>query len=104
MRACVCDSLMPPTITRQPEDATLSEGSQLHLLLSAEGSPPLAFAWSHAGQRLEDINTPELNIESVGLHQAGGYSCEVWQAHPSILRQAKAGSNSTPHSLFCLAW
>ena len=75
----VCDRLAPPTITRHPEDVTLSEGSQLHLLASAEGSLPLVFSWYHAGQCLDDADTPELKIESVQLHHAGGYSCKVWQ-------------------------
>ncbi|KAK9841716.1 hypothetical protein WJX74_010733 [Apatococcus lobatus] len=73
----VSERPLPPSIARHPEDATLSEGSQLHLVTSAEGSQPLTFTWFHAGQGLDGFSTSDLIIEPVGLHHAGGYSCRV---------------------------
>ncbi|KAK9843875.1 hypothetical protein WJX84_005432 [Apatococcus fuscideae] len=76
----VSERPLPPSIARHPEDATLSEGSQLHLVTSAEGSQPLTFTWFHAGQGLDGFSTSDLIIEPVGLHHAGGYSCRVSNA------------------------
>ncbi len=68
---------MAPRMLEHPQDVTLIEGSQLHLVVRAEGTLPMSFGWYHAGQRLESGDAAELSIREAALDHAGGYYCEV---------------------------
>ena len=65
--------LVPPRITKHPNDTTINEGDNITLLCYAEGPPKPSFSWNivsekiSIGQKISDNNILELrNVTSIG--------------------------------------
>ena len=83
---------MVPSITRQPEGATVNPGSRVTFVVSAKGIKPLAFQWEKDGNIIEDERSNELTVQSVGEKDEGVYSVEISNVAGEVV--------SNPASLF----
>ena len=81
-----------PSITRQPEGATVNPGSRITFVVSAKGTKPLTFQWEKDGDMIEDERSNELTIQSVGEKDEGVYSVGI--------SNVAGGVTSNPASLF----
>ncbi len=67
----------PPEIVSQPLDQSLSAGSSYAFSVSASGTRPLSYQWSHNGVDLAGATNGLLSLAKVGSAQAGVYSVTV---------------------------
>jgi hypothetical protein len=65
--------LVPPTITQQPADVEVTEGSPANFFVAAEGTAPLSYQWQHEDGDLPGATSALLSINSVQASQAGAY-------------------------------
>lgn len=69
--------LVPPAITSQPTNQTVTAGATATFNVSATGTPPLAYQWRLTGTNLVGVTTPSLSLPNVAPSQAGAYSVTV---------------------------
>lgn len=75
-------SLMP-LISRQPQNISVEEGSQLNLTVEAIGVAPLQYKWQHNGDgietnsRISGLNSDSLSLDPVSFNDAGEYRVVV---------------------------
>jgi pectate lyase len=74
----------PPTITAQPADAVVSAGQSATFAVVAQGTPPLSYAWSFAGQPLPGDAGASYTVAGAAVAQAGGYQVTVRNALGSV--------------------
>jgi hypothetical protein len=67
----------PPLITAQPTNQTLVLGNPASFLVTATGTEPLIYQWSHEGTDLPDATNATLTIPSAQLSDAGNYVVRV---------------------------
>jgi hypothetical protein len=67
----------PPAITVQPQGFTAGTGENIGFTVSATGSSPLTYQWTHAGTNLAGPNNPLLLINNVDHSHAGTYTVTV---------------------------
>lgn len=71
-------SPVPPTITRQPEDATVPEGGYGVFRVEASGTGPLNFQWKQNGVAIKNMTNASLSIPNVDAYdQDSAISVEV---------------------------
>ena len=86
-RSWTIDIVYPPTILSLEPSKVVLLGSMAVLACQAEGSPPPAITWLHNGSAVGSANTQSdddgsrLVIESVGLEEAGMYTCRASNPH-----------------------
>ncbi len=66
-----------PTITAQPEDVTVTIGSNATFSVTADGDAPLQYQWRRNASNLPGETQATLNLVGVQLANAGGYSVVV---------------------------
>jgi hypothetical protein len=73
----------PPVITGPPASQTIPSGSNVTFMVTATGTPPLAYQWRKNGINLSNggnvlgATTPSLALTAVQTNDAGGYSVVV---------------------------
>jgi len=67
----------PPAITVQPQGFTAGTGENIGFTVSATGSSPLNYQWTHAGTNLPGPNNPLFLINNVDHTHAGIYTVTV---------------------------
>jgi uncharacterized repeat protein (TIGR01451 family) len=72
--------LVPPTITSQPTNQTVTAGSTVSFQITAAGSSPLSYQWWLNGTNAVGANTNVLSLDGVQLADAGTYSVVVSNA------------------------
>jgi hypothetical protein len=71
----------PPTITTQPKDVTLYQGSNATFTVAASGTAPLSYQWFFNNSPMAGKVSPALTLTSVQPEQAGSYSVTVTNAY-----------------------
>ncbi len=71
---------VPPTITAQPENQTVLEGSNVTFSVTATGSVPLMYQWRSDGSAIPNATNSTLLLTNVQLGQSGNYSVVVSNA------------------------
>src|SRR5439155_23599517 len=66
-------SNVAPTITTQPQDQTVTEGTDVTFFVTATGTPPLTYQWQFYGTNLEGQTDSSLDLLSVTTNQTGPY-------------------------------
>ena len=72
-----------PAITVQPQNMAVGDGGAASFTVSASGTPPLSFVWSHNGTDLVDgagvsgSREATLSLTNVHVEQAGAYRVQV---------------------------
>ena len=67
----------PPVIVAHPQGQSVVAGGNATLQVSAEGTAPLAYAWTRNGFDLPDADGPVLTIEDADAADAGSYLVTV---------------------------
>jgi Immunoglobulin domain len=70
-----------PEVLGHPAATAVREGDELRLAVAASGDPPLRFKWFRDGEQLQGHASATLCIPSVGLGDAGQYTCQVGSSH-----------------------
>jgi hypothetical protein len=86
--------LVPPAITLQPSNQTVTAGAEVSFTVAASGTEPLGYQWSFGGTDLDGATDSALVLTNVQIPQAGTYSVVVSNAAGSLA--------STPVSLAVL--
>ncbi len=68
-----------PSITRQPVDVTITEGSSASFSVSATGSPPMTYQWHFNGVALSNSNSSSYSLSSSSV-ASGKYRVTVTNA------------------------
>lgn len=67
----------PPTITQQPLDVTVNEGSAFALSVTATGTEPLAYQWFKDGAEIEGATTSVYEVTLAQTSDSGVYTVRV---------------------------
>jgi hypothetical protein len=66
-----------PVILNQPQDQSLNLGDTISLSVTTDGSTSVAYQWKKDGVAIAGASGPVLVITSIGLTDAGSYTCSV---------------------------
>jgi len=72
--------LVPPMITGDPVDATVSDGAPVTFTVSATGTAPLTYQWRKDGLEIPGANGPSYSILAAQAADEGFYSAVVTNA------------------------
>ena len=67
----------PPTITQQPQDVTVDEGSSFVLSVTATGTEPLTYQWFKDGTALEGATASVYEVTTAQTSDSGVYTVRV---------------------------
>jgi len=66
-----------PVILNQPQDQSLNLGESISLSVTTDGSTSVAYQWKKDGVAIAGASGPVLVITSIGMTDAGSYTCSV---------------------------
>jgi uncharacterized protein YpmS len=75
---------VPPTITTQPQNQSVGQGTNASFPVVASGSTPLSYQWSFNGAALSGATTSTLTITNAQTTNAGSYTVAVTNSWGSI--------------------
>lgn len=90
---------VPPSITSQPQAATVTQGVPATFTVAASGSTPLAFQWRKDGASLPGGTGATLSIPSAQPGDAGSYSVVVSNGAGSATSAAATLTVNVPPSI-----
>jgi hypothetical protein len=73
-----------PGIVSQPGSVTLAVGNTLNFAVTVSGTGPFTYEWRR-GTTVVGTDSPELQIPSIGLSDAGSYTCTIANGQGSIV-------------------
>ena len=76
--------MVPPSVTSEPTNQTVSPGGTATFEISAAGTAPLTYQWLFNGTNLAGFTDTMLTLNNVQPSQAGGYSAVVSNSVGSI--------------------
>ena len=79
---------LPPTITTQPADVTVDEGSDVFFTVVAGGTEPLTYQWTLDDKPVAGENGATLSIRAARPAQAGSYRAKVSNPAGEVLSDA----------------
>jgi hypothetical protein len=77
-------SILPPTISTQPQGASLAAGANAFLTVGATGTAPLAFQWQLNGVNIDGATASSYSRTNMQTADAGNYSVMVANAGGDI--------------------
>jgi hypothetical protein len=83
-RAALLTVKYPPAIARQPADVVGTLGLKATLSIGATGTPPLAFAWTRAGDTAVLSSDSLLTLGPLALSDTNSYQCHVTNPYGSV--------------------
>src|SRR5262249_46945724 len=75
---------VPPELIAGLTNQVVDAGADVILVVTPQGSAPLAFTWDHNGAPIAGANGPTLLLPRVQLNQAGAYGVTVANAFGSL--------------------
>jgi hypothetical protein len=75
---------VPPTITTQPRNLTVTQGQNAAFTVVASGTVPLSYQWNFNGTNISDATNASLTLTNVQGSQAGSYTVLVTNLAGSI--------------------
>ena len=86
--------LVPPRITKYPNDTTINEGENITLTCDAEGPPKPKFTWRNVTERvaIEEIISKNNELKLRNVQSAGDYKFIV------TCQASNKGGNSTANA------
>lgn len=81
-------AVLPPTITTQPSNQSVTDGSSVSFSIAVTGTAPFNYQWRFNGVNISGATTPTLNLSTVTTNQSGAYSCVVSNAVGSATSSA----------------
>jgi alkyl sulfatase BDS1-like metallo-beta-lactamase superfamily hydrolase len=91
--------LIPPAITAQPTNQTVSAGSTVYFQVSASGSSPLTYQWWFNGTNAVGTSTNTLTLTNVQSSLVGGYSVTVTNFAGTVTSTVASLTVQTPPTL-----
>lgn len=91
----VTASTLPVSITQQPSNAMVNEGSSTSMSVTASGSGTLTYQWYFNGQAITGATSSMLSFASASLANAGNYY--------AVVRNASSSATSTTATLSVLS-
>lgn len=76
---------LPPSITRQPANASVLEGATARFSVAASGSAPLSFEWLRNGQVIEGAVTAQLDFPATLANNGDRFSVRVTNRAEAVL-------------------
>ena len=76
---------LPPSITSQSPNQTVTNGASVTFSVNATGTPPLSFQWQCNGTNLPGAVSSNLTLTGVTFAQAGFYAAVVTNAVGSTI-------------------
>jgi hypothetical protein len=74
----------PPTISRQPQDATVDKGGTATFVVEASGSVPFLYQWFRGASSLPAEVNATLTLRNVATNQSGTYRVVVSNPYGSV--------------------
>jgi len=90
--------LVPPSITSQPTNQTVSAGSSVNFQVAATGTAPLGYQWWFNDTNALGSSTNTLTVTNALASQAGGYSVVVTNSAGSATSAVAILTIGTPPS------
>lgn len=81
---------VPPSISTEPADQTVSVGQMAIFAVGVNGAEPLAYQWRFNGVDLADATASQLTLNNTQTNQAGGYSVVVTNAFGAVTSRVAA--------------
>jgi hypothetical protein len=75
---------IPPGITTQPQDLTVTQGQSASFSVGASGTAPLNYQWSFNSTAVSDATNAWLTLTNIQTTQAGSYTVVVTNMAGSI--------------------
>ena len=69
--------LVPPAITTQPANISVTQGNNAAFAVTATGTAPLSFQWLKNGVPISGANSNVLTLATVSTNDAASYSVVV---------------------------
>jgi plastocyanin len=69
--------IAPPTITAQPDSATVDPGDEVSFSLTATGGGTLSYQWKKDGSNISGATSSTYSINPVAEEDEGSYTCTV---------------------------
>jgi hypothetical protein len=91
--------LVPPSITNQPTDQIVDVGATAIFMVTATGTPPLAYQWRFNDATLAGKTSTGLVLANVQLTNAGNYSVVVTYALGSVTSRVARLTFTTVHRI-----
>jgi hypothetical protein len=79
--------LTPPSITAQPGNHTVGEGSNVTLTVTAAGTEPLHYCWRKEGVEIAGARSPSYTLNNAQMSDVGGYDVVVTNNWGAITSQ-----------------
>ena len=70
-------TLLPPTISSQPQSVTAQVGATVTFIVVAAGDPPLTYQWRHGSTNVAGADGPVLTLVNVQSGDAGAYTVVI---------------------------
>ena len=87
-----------PSITSQPQSATVPVGSNVTFTVSANGTAPLSFQWQKDGFPLPGETGASFTLNNIASNQSGDYTVVVSNAAGSVTSQVAKLTVTVPMS------
>jgi hypothetical protein len=75
--ATACDSCAPPVVLQATPSQSLPVGSTATFSVTAEGTPPFTYQWSHNDVSIPRATNSTLQIPAIGYADAGDYAVVI---------------------------
>ena len=75
---------LPPAITLQPQDRTVTQGASATFAVSATGTAPLSYQWLFAGSAISGATASSYTLPAAQPTDAGAYSVVVTNVADSV--------------------
>ena len=92
-------TLLPPTISSQPQSQTAQLGATVTFIVVAEGDPPLTYQWRRGSINITNVTGPVLTLNNVQTSDATTYSVVIANNSGSITSAGATLSLITPVSI-----
>ena len=91
--------LTPPSITIQPTNQTVADGSNVSFQVSASGSWPLSYQWWFNGTNAVGTNSNSLTVANAQSSQAGAYNVVITNSAGSVTSMVATLTIGTPPAI-----
>lgn len=81
-------SVVAPSITTQPNNATVTAGAGVTFTVAASGTAPLSYQWQKGGSAISGATSSSYTIAATVTGDAGSYACVVTNSAGSVTSNA----------------